>query len=92
MFVVLQSGNESTADVFRALLRPGPDTTLTSTIGDTPSSTYRALFYDLEQDGLPNRSPAYQPNNVITANRNGESIANWKLINYYIILEMQTQM
>ncbi|CAI8047490.1 hypothetical protein GBAR_LOCUS26247, partial [Geodia barretti] len=70
-FVVLQSGNESTADVFRVLLRPGPNTTLlTSTISDTPSSTYRALFYDLEEDGLPNRSPAYQPNNVITVNRN----------------------
>ncbi|CAI8033355.1 hypothetical protein GBAR_LOCUS18816, partial [Geodia barretti] len=70
-FVVLQSGNESTADVFRALLRPGPNTTLlTSTISDTPSSTYRALFYDLEEDGLPNRSPAYEPNNVITVNRN----------------------
>ena len=76
-FVVLQSGNESTADVFRALLRPGPNTTLlTSTISDTSSSTYIAFFYDLEEDGLPNRSPAYQPNNVITANRNGESIAN----------------
>ncbi|CAI7992180.1 hypothetical protein GBAR_LOCUS937, partial [Geodia barretti] len=70
-FVVLQSGNESSADVFRALLRPGPNTTLTSTISDAPSSTYRALFYDLEQDGIPNRSPAlYEPNNVITANRN----------------------
>ena len=76
-FVVLQSGNESTADVFRALLRPGLNTTLlTSSISDTPSSTYRAFFYDLEEDGLPNRSPAYEPNNVITANGNGESIAN----------------
>ena len=76
-FVVLQSENEYTADVFRALLRPGPNTTLlTSTISDAPSSTYRALFYDLEQDGLPNRSPAYEPNNVITVNRNGESISN----------------
>ena len=76
-FVVLQSENKSTADVFRALLRPGPNTTLlTSSISDTPSSTYRDFLYDLEQDGLPNRSPAYEPNNVITVNRNGESIAN----------------
>ena len=75
--MVLQSGNEATADVLRALLRPGPNTTLlTSTISDAPSSRYRAFFYDLEEDGFPNRSPAYEPNNVITGNRDGESIAN----------------
>ena len=75
---MLQSENDSTADVFRALWRPGPSTTLTSTISYVPPSTYRAYIHDLEEDGLPNRSPAYQPpNSVITTEGSGETIGNF---------------
>ena len=75
---MLQSENDSTADVFRALSRPGPSTTLTSTISYVPPSTYRAYIHDLEEDGLPNRNPAYQPpNSVFTTKGSGETIGNF---------------
>ena len=59
-FVVLQS-KKGSPDVFRALLLPDTHgTTVNSTINDIPPSDYTFLIYDLEEDALPNRSPAYQ--------------------------------
>ena len=65
-FIVLQS-EDGSPDEFRALLRPESETTLEATIDNIPPSTYTALFYDKEQDGLPNSNVAYEGNQVTVA-------------------------
>ena len=65
-FIVLQS-EDGSPDEFRALLRPESETTLVATIDNVPPSTYTALFYDLEQDGLPNRNVAYEGSQTTVA-------------------------
>ena len=65
-FIALQS-EDGSPDEFRALLRPESETTLVATIDNVPPSTYTALFYDLEQDGLPNSNVAYVGNQITGA-------------------------
>ncbi|CAI8035406.1 hypothetical protein GBAR_LOCUS19876 [Geodia barretti] len=62
-FIVLQS-EDGSPDEFRALLRPESETTLVATIDSVPPSTYTMLFYDLEQDGLPNSNVAYERSKI----------------------------
>ena len=69
-FILLQS-EDGSPDVFIALLRPGSDNT---TISNIPPSTYSVIFYDLEQNGLPNERPALEPNNTVTVEGTGEGI------------------
>ena len=45
---------------FRAVLRPATDTTVTRNITNIPSEVYGVNFYDLEENGLPSMSPAYE--------------------------------
>ena len=53
-FLVLQ-GNFSTADMFRVLQRNGQR--VFGSIG-VPLATYAVYGYDIEEDGLPNSTPA----------------------------------
>ena len=78
-FIVLQSESGS-PDVFRALLLPANfKTSVESIITNIPPSTYHMLVYDLEEDGLPNSTPAVEQNNSVTVEGEGEC-----LLVYYI--------
>ena len=55
-------------DVFRAM----PRSEATTTLDDIPAGTYTPVFYDLEQDSLPNESPAYKQTNTVSVDRTGE--------------------
>ena len=55
-FIVVQF-NESTADEFIALLRNESKQTVHKTI-NVLSSTYKLYAYDIEDNGLPNETPA----------------------------------
>ena len=64
-FVVLQNLSES-HDMFVAVPRSQ------SSIENIPASMYAVLIYDLEQDGMPNTSPAYEQTNYITVSGIGK--------------------
>ena len=72
VFIVLQSVDGSSPDVFRAVLRPESGMTLTDVIAAVPPSTYLPAFYDLEEDGLPNSSPAVEQSNTVIVKGEGE--------------------
>ena len=73
-FVVLQC-NDGSVDVFRAVLpREKSSTSLNGSINNVPPSTYAVFFYDLENDGLPNRKVAYQQNSTIVVENDGERV------------------
>ena len=80
VFIVLQSVDGSSPDVFRAVLRPESGMTLTDVIAAVPPSTYLPAFYDLEEDGLPNSSPAVEQNNSFSVQ--GEDVKNNALSQY----------
>ena len=80
VFIVLQSVDGSSPDVFRAVLRPESGMTLTDVIAAVPPSTYLPAFYDLEEDGLPNSSPAVEQNDSLTVQ--GEDVSNNALSRY----------
>ena len=67
-FIVFQNMS-GPPDVFRAM----PRSEATTTLDDIPAGTYTPVFYDLEQDGLPNESPAYEQTNTLSLNGTGES-------------------
>ena len=71
-FMVLES-EDGSPDEFRALLRTDSSTTLVTTIDNVPPSTYTPLFYDLEQDGLPNMNLAYEQSTIVTVDRTAGS-------------------
>ena len=73
VFIVLQSVDGSSPDVFRAVLRPESGMTLTDVIAAVPPSTYLPAFYDLEEDELPNSSPAVEQSNTVIVEGEGES-------------------
>ena len=73
VFIVLKPVDGSSPDVFRAVLRPESGMILTDVIENIPPSTYLAFFYDLEEDGLPNSSPAFEQSNTVTVEGEGES-------------------
>ena len=54
--VVLQ-GPPSSPDIFRALLKTQSQDTVSTTV-PVPPSTYTVYGYDLEENGLPNTTPA----------------------------------
>ena len=65
-FIVLQNSPMS-PDMFVAVPRSQ------SSIENIPASMYSLAFvYDLEQDGMPNRSPAYEQTNTITVSGKGK--------------------
>ena len=66
-FIVFQNMSGS-PDVFRAMPRSEAKTTL----DDIPAGTYTPVFYDLEQDSLPNESPAYEQTNTVSLDGTGE--------------------
>ena len=74
VFIVLQSVDGSSPDVFRAVRRPESGMTLTDVIAAVPPSTYLPAFYDLEEDGLPNSSPAVEQSNTVTVEGEGEKL------------------
>ena len=91
VFIVLQSVDGSSPDVFRAVLRPESGMTLTDVITAVPPSTYLPAFYDLEEDGLPNSSPAVEQNNTGIVEGGGENYVFFSFINNVIFLYMQIQ-
>ena len=66
-FIVFQNMS-GPPDVFRAM----PRSEATTTLDDIPASTYTPVFYDLEQDSLPNKSPAYEQINNVSVDGTGE--------------------
>ena len=70
-FIVFQNMS-GPPDVFRAM----PQSEATTTLDDIPAGTYAPVFYDLEQDGLPNESPAYEQTNTVTVDGTGEDFHN----------------
>ena len=66
-FIVFQNIISGPPDVFRAM----PRSEATTTLDDIPPGTYTPVFYDLEQNGLPNKSPAYEPTNTVTVTIDG---------------------
>ena len=73
-FVVLQC-EDGSVDVFRAVLpKNDSSTSLSGAINSVPPSTYAVFFYDLENDGLPNRKVAYQQNSTIVVENDGERV------------------
>ena len=67
-FIVFQHNTSGLPDTFRAVSQ----TKATTTLEDLPAGTYIPVFYDLERDGLPNVSPAYELNNTVTVDGTGE--------------------
>ena len=61
-FIVLQNSPVS-RDMFVAVSRSQ------SSIENIPASMYAVLFYDLEQDGIPNTSPAYEQTNITVSGK-----------------------
>ena len=55
-FILIQC-NDSTADIYRALLRQGSEQTVSEVIS-VPPSIYTVYAYDLEENALPNPLPA----------------------------------
>ena len=91
VFIVLQSVDGSSADVFRAVLRPESGMTLTDVIAAVPPSTYLPAFYDLKEDGLPNSSPAVEQSNTVTVEREGENYLFFSFIYNAIFFYMAMQ-
>ena len=91
VFIVLQSVDGSSPDVFRAVLRPESGMTLTDVIAAVPPSTYLPAFYDLEEDGLPNSSPAVEQSNTVIVEGEGESYLFFSFIYNVIFFYMQIE-
>ena len=70
VFIVLQGGY-GFPDVFVRLL---PENSCTSTINSVPPSIYILYLYDLNEDGLPNRSPVYTLSYNVTVSGEGEGL------------------
>ena len=66
-FIVFQNMS-GPPDVFRAM----PQSEATTTLDDIPAGTYTPVFYDLEQDSLPNESPAYEYPDTVSVDGTGE--------------------
>ena len=66
-FIVFQNMS-GPPDIFRAM----PQSEVTTTLDDLPAGTYTPVFYDLEQNGLPNGSPAYKQTNTVSIDGTGE--------------------
>ena len=65
-FIVIQC-NEDTADIFVAIERKGTDQIVNESI-PVPPSSYIVYAYDLEENTLPHRIPAYSPSPEIIIN------------------------
>ena len=65
-FLVIQC-NEDTADIFVAIEREGSDQIVNESI-PVPPSSYIVYAYDLEENTLPHRIPAYSPSPEIIIN------------------------
>ena len=76
--VVLQ-GPHSSPDVFRVLLRTQSQDIVSTTV-PVPPSTYTVYGYDLEENGLPNTTPAIILENQIVVNSGQLYIALFKLL------------
>ena len=61
-FVVLQNSSDS-PDIFIAVPRSQ------SSIENIPASMYTGFVYDLEQDRIPNMSPAYEQTNITVSGK-----------------------
>ena len=70
-FMVLES-TSGPPDAFVAVGTPDDTTRNVTVIDGIPASTYTMIVYDLEEDGLPNRSPAYEQSDSITVHGAGE--------------------
>lgn len=65
-FLLLRCKNEP-CEEYRAVLRPSFNTTVTNSIS-VPRAEYTAVcFYDLEDSGLPNVTPAYIQKRAVVA-------------------------
>ena len=64
-FIVLQNSPVS-PDMFVAVPRSQ------TSIENIPASMYSVFVYDLEQDGMPNTSPAYEQNNYTAVSGEGK--------------------
>ena len=91
VFIVLQSVDGSSPDVFRAVLRPESGMTLTDVIAAIPPSTYLLAFYDLEEDGLPNSSPAVEQSNTVIVEEEGENFLFFSFISMPLFFYVQIQ-
>ena len=49
------------------------------TLTDILPSTYLAVFYDLEENGLPNMSPAFEQRKRLTVEAGGESYLKYNV-------------
>ena len=74
-FLVLQNSPVS-PDMFVAVPQSQ------SSIENIPASMYTVFVYDLEQDGMPNTSPAYEQNNYIAVS--GKSKKNILVTDFWI--------
>ena len=85
-FIVFRCINKTCWE-FRAVQRPGPNTTVTDTISNLPPAAYNVSFHDLEESGLPNTSPAYeQSESVIVAAKGEEGKSRTELFSGYHII------
>ena len=91
VFIVLQSVDGSSPDVFRAVLRPESGMTLTDVIAAVPPSTYLPALYDLEEDGLPNSSPAVEQSNTVIVEKEGENFLFFSFISMPLFFYVQIQ-
>lgn len=62
--LMLQCKNKS-CEEYRAVLRPSTNTTVTSSINVPPAEYTAVFFHDLEENGLPNVSPAFKQRRTV---------------------------
>ena len=71
-FIALLS-EDGSPDEFRAFLRSQHNSVLMGTIENLLPSTYTILVYDIEENGVPNRNPAYELSNGVVINTTGKN-------------------
>ena len=79
---MLQS-EEGFPDVFIVVIRSTSNTRLTTSITNIPPSKYSVLIFELQEDGLPNRRPAYEQKGLNVTGY-GESLIKKCLIMAYV--------
>ena len=84
-FIVLKSV-EGHPDVFMALFVVKDGNKIKRTIANVLPSTYHPLLYDLEENGLPRKNPAYKEHDTLTVDGDGRVIVIVSILHFYYSL------
>ncbi|CAI8008565.1 hypothetical protein GBAR_LOCUS5864 [Geodia barretti] len=77
--LVVFEGPPSSPDIFRALLRTQSQDTVSTTV-PVPPSTYTVYGYDLEENGLPNTTPAVILESQLTISKGATLVKSSQLL------------